>query len=231
MCFIACFWTIQCNVGHLCEICILTYNTDVCCGELQDKCLMKHSGYVEVCLCVCVPGLRPAVRLTSLATVSSSDWMVTVMQYISLVSAGGSWWSCTEIRGTRDMILFGKHIHFHLKIAFLECTVCSIILSNGFWVSLFCKDHKILTNNIHGASLDGDGVPVDLLLWDTDSPLKRAGCLQCLVARCSVTASSPPVQIHTAAALTAQHQLHMRDLNQRSLIIHEKEFWNFFGDF
>lgn len=54
-----------------------------------------------------LPGLRPAVSLMSLATVSSSDWMVTVMQYISLVNAGGSWVSFTEILGTLEMILQG----------------------------------------------------------------------------------------------------------------------------
>lgn len=55
-----------------------------------------------------VPGLRPAVNLTSLAILSSCDCTVRLMQYISLLSAGGWWLSCTEILGTLEMILQTK---------------------------------------------------------------------------------------------------------------------------
>ena len=45
---------------------------------------------------------------TSLATPSSCDWMLRVMQYISLFRAGGWWLSWTEILGTLEMILNNK---------------------------------------------------------------------------------------------------------------------------
>lgn len=54
---------------------------------------------------ISVPGFRPAVNLTSLATSSSCDCTVMPMRYISLISAGGSWLSWTEIFGTLDITL------------------------------------------------------------------------------------------------------------------------------
>lgn len=52
-----------------------------------------------------IPGFKPAVSFTSLATVFSCDWMVTVKQYISFIRAGGSCLSWTEMFGTLEMIL------------------------------------------------------------------------------------------------------------------------------
>lgn len=54
---------------------------------------------------ISVPGFRPAVNLTSLATSSSCDCTVMLIRYISLISAGGSWISWTEIFGTLDITL------------------------------------------------------------------------------------------------------------------------------
>lgn len=67
---------------------------------------------------------------------SSCDWTVSLMQYISLVSAGGWWLSWTEIFGTLEMILNTRTISADSIPA---RTLLKLTAGNGFfWLTWCC---------------------------------------------------------------------------------------------
>lgn len=110
------------------------------------------------------------------------------MQYISLVNAGGSWVSWTEIRGTLEMILQ------------------SMMGRLNFPLTIMTDTYQIMSDmefNIHCAGLNGHRVPVHLLLGEACPPLKGAGRLQSLMGGGRIPPSASPVQIHVASRLSA----------------------------
>ncbi len=84
------------------------------------------------------------------------------MQYISLLSAGGWWLSCTEIFGTLEMILHKQQKH---KAEHVTC----VSMPRGERVTALTSCSRndgiefCLSEALHGAVLHGQAVPVQLL--------------------------------------------------------------------
>lgn len=172
-------------------------------------------GNVKTTICcyggISIPGLRPAVSLTSFATPSSCDWTVKLMQYISLLRVGGWWLSSTEIFGTLEMILKKKEEEkkrrVDIPVVAASMQIGQRRISQMTW--------RRLNKALHGAVLHGQAVPVQLLTCVRASTpsTRRPASLQGFLRGGRVSARPSPVHEHTAAAVTAQHHLNACHLN------------------
>lgn len=181
--------------------------------------LYRHRNVTSTCGYggISIPGLRPAVSLTSFATPSSCDWTVKLMQYISLLRVGGWWLSSTEIFGTLEMILKKRRREKSNESTFLSvqrrCRSDSEECCK--WREFYWMASWSLNKALHGAVLHGQAVPVQFLtcIRASTPSMRWPASLQGFLRGGRISPRPSPNHKHTAAAVTAQHHLNTCHLN------------------